>query len=652
MKRLRLFLAVLLIVSGFVPCLTVMAQPNQVPHEDPSAAQSKLDSFSFLTQYAQIFALIAAKDYANASRLSEFMSHITVPADLVYIVNRYNNLTQQFIGVLNNLQNTLDNASKLLSQYRLNEAGKVLDQAGVLVAQAQILLGQLQDATVTLSQNFGVFASTAQTEVRQAYDELQSVLQRLNDLINQYLALLQAANQRAQDIESQNLEPTSLSLGLDSTKSYIGGSIGASGVLSSNSQVLGGRVVQLLLNGQQVGTANTQADGSYSFKFQVPFSYVDSVSVTALYTPLGNDRGVYLAALSPTIKVQVLFYKTILNVSLTSVAYPGLPCAINGQVTSDNGPSPNARKINILLDNASVIQIQSGANGLFTTTFTVDPAEKLGTHALAVTVDPSGLYSGASLQKTLTVEKMRTSISVGVPSFIILPSQIQVTGKVGSALGPSAGINILVDLGNVSANVRTSTNGNFNATLNLPINLLLAGFQDVSVSAQPSVPWQAAGQTKVSVFALNSVSVGVVLTSSLSVFFVAFKRASKTRSKKSQQITIPVESTPTVQMAEIGFSSTPHLSLEGNRGLVLKAYVDALRILELVTGNSLLPNMTLREFAVKTEDSIGEAKSAFSELTTLAEKSLYSPHDPREEDLGRAQNLVREVGRFLSNPNT
>jgi len=159
MRWLPVFVISLLMVAALVPCLSVGAQPRLVPLADPATAQSTLDPYSFLIQYAELFALMSAQDFANASRLGEELSHITVPADLTYIVNRYNSLTQQLINVLSDLQSTLNNASSLLDQYRLDEAGQALDHAGVQVAQAQILLGDLQDATSVLSQSFGVLAT-------------------------------------------------------------------------------------------------------------------------------------------------------------------------------------------------------------------------------------------------------------------------------------------------------------------------------------------------------------------------------------------------------------------------------------------------------------------------------------------------------------
>jgi hypothetical protein len=59
MKGLGVFLIFLLLASVLMPVLSVTAQPAKVPHEDPEAVGSALDSFSFLSQYAEIFALVA-----------------------------------------------------------------------------------------------------------------------------------------------------------------------------------------------------------------------------------------------------------------------------------------------------------------------------------------------------------------------------------------------------------------------------------------------------------------------------------------------------------------------------------------------------------------------------------------------------------------
>ena len=280
MKRLALLLISVILASILLPWATVEAQPRLVPQENPATAQSSLDSYSFLTQYAQVFGLISSGQYANASEISQELSHITVPADLAYIINRYNNLTEQFINTLSQLKTTLDNTSSLLSQNRLDEAGTNLDKAGVLVSQAEILLSELQDVTATLSQQLGVFAASAQSEVTQAYNSLQSTLQQLSDLINEYHTLLkQTSNQ--QETRANQLIPTTLTLNLNTVSAFAGGTIATSGVLTSNGQVLPNRSISLLLNGTQLATATTDPSGHFSAALPVPYVYVPVMTVTS-----------------------------------------------------------------------------------------------------------------------------------------------------------------------------------------------------------------------------------------------------------------------------------------------------------------------------------------------------------------------------------
>jgi hypothetical protein len=653
MKSPTIIIIFLIITCAFVPCTEVKAEPALIPHEDPAAAQSAMDSYAFLAQYADLFALMSNRQYDNASRLSEQLSHITVPEDLSYVIDRYNQLTQQLIAALNDLQNTLDTASTLLNQYRLDEAGQALDHAGVLVAKAQMLIGDLKDATSTLSQRLGVFATPAESKVRQAYDQLQSMLQRLNDLINQYHTLLQKANQRVEEIKSQNLAPTALSLSLNTTKCFVGGSVTASGTLTLNERALENRAVKLLLDGNQVTSTNTQANGNYQATIKIPYKYVDSVSISAIYSPEGDDQGVHLAALSPTIEVQVLFYKTMLNLSVPNVAYPGLLLTISGSVSSQDGTPLNQRQVQVQLDGAVKSQVKT-ETGAFTFKFTIDAQTQIGKHSLTVSVEPEGLYAGITEQRTIYIQKMATDLKINAPSFILLPTQLQISGTANSASGPLKNANIQIDFTNTSATTKTQDDGSFNLTINIPLNTVLAGYQELTVKAQPTQPWQAAAETKASIFALNSVSTSLALVSSLSVFAVTYFKFAKTKKKKENMLEAETStiSPASNKAATATIPTTPEIKFEGVKGKVLKAYVEALKAVQVATGDSLTSNMTLREYTRVTGSKIGEAADPFFELTTLTEKSLYSPHVPQQEDSEKAENLANTIRRILTSGST
>ena len=65
-----------------------------------------------------------------------------------------------------------------------------------------------------------------------------------------------------------------------------------------------------------------------------------------------------------------------------------------------------------------------------------------------------------------------------------------------------------------------------------------------------------------------------------------------------------------------------------------------------------MPNMTLREYLQTTSPKLKEIANPFSELTVLAEKSLYSPNAPNEADSEKAENLANTIGRTLTDGTT
>ena len=651
--RLRAVALILVIAASFLlPCTVVNAQPASVPHEDPEAAQSIMDAYSFLSQYADILSLIASEQYQNASRLTEQLSHITVPEDLSYLINRYNNITQQLISVLADLQSTLDSASSLLNQNRLDEASKKLDHAGVLVARAQIFLGDLQDATTTLSQRLGVFAAPAESKIRQAYNTLQTLLQRLTALIDQYHVLLQSINKQAENIRAKDLELTQVTLNLDSSSVFVGGAVAASGMLTAGAQMLPNKIVQLFLDGIQVATANTDSNGNYHAVLKIPYRYVHTMTAQSLYTPLSGDKEIYLAALSPTVSINVMFYDTKLNLIAPDVAYPGLVYTVSGTVTSQLGTSLNQREVRVFFDGGLVGEVKTDSTGFFSIQSTLGAQTKTGAHILTAAVDPEDTYAGTSQQRTVTVAKIASSVSVNAPSFVFLPAGVQISGSIGSASGPLKNAKVTLEFANISTAVRTLEDGSFNSIMNIPLSTVFAGSQNIEVTVEPAEPWQALAQANVSVFVLNSVSIAFTCVASFAIGVVLYTRFAGSKSKRSErEIGIPADnSTSPENTGTVGatVSVKAEFKFEGVKGKVLEAYVKALRIIEPVTGSVLSANMTLREFLYAAEPKLGNAVCSFTELTVLAEKTLYSPHVPEARDVAKAEEYANEIGRMLN----
>src|SRR4030065_1201253 len=208
MKHLAAILLAMILSAAMIPHIPVIAELVYTPHEDPATAESVIDAYSFLTCYTDIFTLMSLRMYANATMLIEQLRFIHIPEDLEYIIQRYNNLTLELTQILENLEKLLNETSALLSQYRLNEASQTLAGAGMLVGKAEILMKDLTEATQTISSRLEVFAAPAGSKVKEAYDTLQNLLQRLRQLISDYLERLKNIKSEKTGIESKNLNPT------------------------------------------------------------------------------------------------------------------------------------------------------------------------------------------------------------------------------------------------------------------------------------------------------------------------------------------------------------------------------------------------------------------------------------------------------------
>ena len=79
----------------------------------------------------------------------------------------------------------------------------------------------MQEATTTLSSRIGVFAASAESKVKEAYSQLQTMLQRLKELIDRYHALLSSLNDSVENIQKEELEPTVISLDLNATRVFV-----------------------------------------------------------------------------------------------------------------------------------------------------------------------------------------------------------------------------------------------------------------------------------------------------------------------------------------------------------------------------------------------------------------------------------------------
>ena len=477
---------------------------------------------------------------------------------------------------------------------------------------------------------------------------LQSIFQRLRELAQEYNSLLTSINSQAQKIQGEELKPTELTLSLNTTNLFVGESLYASGKLTSDGQNLPNRTVTLFLDEEQAATAITSPDGSYHALIKIPYNYVHTMTTKALYAPVGNDTGVYLASLSPLITVDVIFYETKLETTVPDEAHPGLPITISGKVMSEDGSPLNERKVSVLSNGNLLAEAETGIAGLFEMQVTFGPQTPTVPQNLTIAVEPKDVYAGTLQEKTLNIVKIATRIEVSAPSFAILPAGIHVDGSVKSVTGPLQDATVTLELMTSYVVAKTDRDGRFNATLNVILNTVFAGSQELRATAVPAEPWQAPAQTVTGVFIMNPVNVGLASAAFVSLGAVFFVRGGRFKNRRGgKQAEIPAVPSPQEKRVATALPTKLDVKLKGVKGKILEEYVKALRIVELVTEVSLKSQMTLHEFLREAQPKLGGAASFFGDLTGLAERTLYSPYAAETADGGRAEDLATIVERVL-----
>ncbi len=639
MKRFAVALSIIVLLAMLSPCFSILAQPTHTPHQNPATAKESPDSVSLLLFYGNVFDLAAIGQYQDAQSLLNELEYANIPDELRYLINRYSTLSRQLLTTLDNLELLLDEVSTLLAEYQVNEARQRLDDAEATIHSAQLLLEDIEVATHTLSDRLGVFIALAGSEIRLAYERLEGILYRLRQLINE-LNQLRGSLTEKREIQVVELIPTELSLSITPASVFVGDSITASGRLTGDGSPMANRNLTFLLDNEPL-TVTTDLNGWYATNITIPYKYVSTMTLNAVYTPVGDDIGTYLACKSPLVVVNTSFYSTLLEVSALETAHPGLPITISGQVSSTDGTVD--RIIKVLLDNTQLAEktIQGQFN------FEITPPEQIsmGEHSLTVVATPHGRYSGASDSLTINISQLSIQTDIQLPRLILIPKPIQVSGKVYCGLDALQDAQVSLFFRQSSTTVKTSADGSFSTTIEVPLDLSLIGPQELTITIEPVEPWYALLQVKRWIFTINPANIGLMLVAFISLGLLVYTRVRTKPGRLPEEVVIPqakLRELPTVAP-----SPRPKYEFTGIKGRILSAYLNGLEVVEKVTGVSMTPHTTLREFLKTTTPRLPSAIKSFTELTTIAEIALYSAHGLDEDTAARAEQLTAIIKEEL-----
>lgn len=633
MKKLAILVALVALLLAVYPALAIMAEPAYLPHENPLTARSTPDISMLMLTYGRAFDLTRMRQYDDATALLNELKQSNVPAEMQFIIDRFNALSQQLLNALSQTEALLDEAQNALSLNLLEEAKQKLDEAGAAIKNTETALADIERGAIAVRSATGAFPSLS----AQSLEELENSVARLHELIDEYNRLLLSRTERYA-FQSAKLAPTELSLNVEPGVVFVGDRFIASGQLLGGNAPLSGRRLSLSLGNSQVAVVTTDAHGSYEASLAVPYEYVYTMTLRAIYLPAGSDLDTYLAGESPAATIKTAFYPTSLNVSLPPTAYPGLPTAVGGNITSTGAASE--RTVRITMDGLPPQEVKTTAGFSFSLT---PPAQaQSGQKELIIEALPQGRYAGATQKLSLDISRMVLASSLETPRMALAPGTLRVKGTVRHDQSPVPNAKVSLSFKGHSATAVTSASGSFAVTLDLPMDLSLVGPNSLDIRVEPAEPWYATLQTRTWVFTLNPVNLGLMAVA-ISTLGVVLYRARRRPEPRAELRLNPARP----RMSPVTPSAVAKYAFSGNKGRVLRAYATCQETVSKVTGTNIAPSQTLSEYLGMVIPRIrGEAKT-FRGLTALAEVALYSGRPIDEDMAASAESLAKTTKEGL-----
>jgi len=651
-KRLILVLSTIILAASAFWGLVVNGL-SQIPHEDPSTAETHFNFIIPLLHYGDIFTMIAERDYSQARELlQELKLDFThLPEDVIFIMARYNDLSNELTNQLDKLEHTLDRCEQFLSENKLNEAFVELNEARKLISEVRMLIRNIVLATEELFHILAPFISPQDMDaINKAKARLQEAIDRLAELEAWYMERMQSLEEEAErkaqgSIETEGepvkaLLPTDVTLDIRPERVWVGERVTVFGRLWSTERLIGARQVSIFLDGEHTATITTFSDGTYETSFTLPYWYVPTIEVQASYVPTGDDKEIYTAASSEVEIITVLYHHTGLKTEVPERAYPGLPVRIGGKVESDGNVI--GRSVSVFFDGEPLFEDVTDDNGLFWRNIMLDRETSTGEHRLRFTTTPDNEYrsAGTSTDSVLQVEKVTPEIELQAPRFILLPQKVELTGEAYSPL-PLVGAALNLETGGTSSTIVVDE-GRFDVKLALPLISNFLGHRNIKASLVPREPWHLSTSRYVSIYVINLIYVAIILAA----LILAWKRLLVVVPGifRKRQIPFILQEETQGQLISTVFPILEINPVPGdNLGIMLRAYYAAVVAVQKLAMIFLKPQMTMREFLNQVKFSLGKFASLFERLTYMAEKALYSNHTIREDEALLAQNMASQV---------
>ena len=467
--RRRLARAALALVVLIAMLPSTVSADDPPPHKDPKTESGAFSAISMLGYFGLITSLMAEADFDDVPALLEQLRHANIPSDLRFVIDRYSELLGDSRNELNATDRSLGRAATFLSRGNDAQANRQLKSVPPSLERAGRLLEDLEIATDSLGRRLGVFGLAAGNALTRAYDELQTLLVRLEQLRQRYEQIL------------RELESGVINLSL-ATVGQSGGAGQSDESSSSQSGIVSG--LQEIGQGQPRTSQGPRALGG---------------------SAQARETGVPIVGLGRAVPVRL--YQTEVGFQTPPNGYPGRAIRIVGRVSTFDGPDLSRIELQIALD-GSVIDAFSG--GMSFDRDLVIPADAAtGQHQLSVVVPPQGDYDESSASRALEISRVQPSLRVRAAKWTFWTQRVEFSGEVGSEFSPVVGGDVRAVLGNAESTVTTDAEGRFSGVISLGLGDLVLGVQSLRVEVTPREPWHSGVAESQSIVVVNVINVGL-----------------------------------------------------------------------------------------------------------------------------------------------
>jgi len=676
--RKRITGALICLTGLFIMSSSVLAAE---PHEDPARANPVFSGISLLMYYSGSLDFVLRKDPAEVEARLEKMPFANIPQSLEEATDSFAAASIGISHLVVAIDEDLVKLRSLMEQFRLDEVTKLIAQTFDRLSQANSELKRIQQATETTGQQSKVPSAPQGSGLRRSYDEVVDRIDRIREMLALYrdllAGLLLGTNKvedvlettditveelskatditveelsKATDITIEELlKATDITLEIEPMVAFVGDSIRFEGVLTSKKEPLAGREVDILLNNSRYVTVETDPDGHYQGSLQVPYWYIPELDLQALYYPRDKDVGVYLASLSPVIKLKVLFYEAGLEVTAEDRAYPGRETILTGRFDYGQSPPPEERKIEIYFDDTLITEIM--AREAFTQEIQIDPQVDVGEHIITVSSAATGKYSSVVTSAVLIVIRATPILDLNIPTLAVIPGSVGLEGRLYSEVGPLSEASIRIGLGKSQIELVSSEDGAFDTKIGVGMGLGAIGSQDLVILALPQEPWHAPLATTRSLMMVNMINCGGILAILIFLgIYLPIRSKERLGAYPRRRVRPEVAiSWPELAPAYSDSVIVPASARESRedrgkpRNRVFYWYRLVVRLILGITKALLKPQQTLREFARESASVLGPAAKYFVELTKMVERLLYSQYRPTAKDAENSKRLSHKI---------